>query len=53
VFPDRQDIDSAKRSEIVSVLSRDAYNGISNSMDSNPLVFESKNQSFFEYLDSN
>ena len=30
----------------------DAYNGISNPMDSNPSAFESKNQSFFEYLDS-
>ena len=26
---------------------RDAYNGISNSLDSNPSVFQSKNQSFF------
>ena len=31
---------------------RDAYNGISNPMDSNPSVSESKNQSYFEYLDS-
>jgi len=30
---------------------RDAYNGISKPMDSNPSVFESKNLSFFEYLD--
>ena len=30
---------------------RDVYNGISNSMDSNPSVFESKSQSFFKYLD--
>jgi len=28
------------------------YNGISNLVNSNPLVFESKDQSFFEYLDS-
>jgi len=30
----------------------DAYNGISNPMDSNHSVFEFKNQSFFEELDS-
>jgi len=31
---------------------RDTYNGMSNPMDSNPWVFESKNQGFFEYVDS-
>jgi len=30
---------------------RDAYNGISNRMDSNASVFESKRTSFIEYLD--
>jgi len=40
------------RNLTVDVLAGDAYNGISNPMDSNPLVFESKNQIFFEYKDS-
>jgi len=30
---------------------RDAYNGISNPMDSNPSAVESKNKNFLEYLD--
>ena len=33
-------------------IARNAYNGILNPMDLNPSVFESKNQSFFKYLDS-
>jgi len=31
---------------------RDVYNNISNPVDSNPSVFEFKNKSFSEYLDS-
>jgi len=36
---------------MIGVDNRDAYNGISNPMDLNSSMFESKNQSFFEDFD--